>query len=88
MRIFPMYIFLISVDVCPAIFSIAIKFAFCSSVSEFLSLICVQKTVSMKILVLRIINCSGHRKCFVMSYVHSMFVSKALIRRYLARSGL
>ena len=38
------------------IFFIAIKFAFGSIVSEFLFLICVQKTISMKILVLCVIN--------------------------------
>ena len=41
----------------------------------------------MKILVLRVINSSRHRKCFVRGYMHSLFVSKALTRSYLARSG-
>ena len=39
----------------------------------------------MKILVLRVINSSRHRKCFVRSYMHSLFLSKALTRSYLAR---
>ena len=38
----------------------------------------------MKIVVLRVINSSRHRKCFVRGYVHSLFVSKALTRSYLA----
>ena len=41
----------------------------------------------MKILVLRVINSSRHRKCFVRGDMHSLFVSKALTRSYLARSG-
>ena len=49
---------------------------FLLQVREFLFLICVKKTVSMKILVLRVINSSGHRNCFVRGYVHSLFVSK------------
>ena len=44
---------------------------------EFLFLICVQRTISMKILVLRVINSSRHRKCFIRGYMHSLFVSKA-----------
>ena len=60
---------------------------FLLQVREFLFLICVKKTVSMKILVLRVINSSRHRNCFVRGYVHSLFVSKALTRLYLARSG-
>jgi len=43
-------------------------------------LICVKKTISMKILVLRVINSSRHRNCFVRGYTHSLFVSKALAR--------
>ena len=35
----------------------------------------------MKILVLRVINSSRHRKCFVRGYMHSLFVSKALVPR-------
>ena len=52
-----------------------------------LFLICVQKTISMKILVLCVITSSRHRKCFVRGFMHSLFVSKALTRSYLARSG-
>ena len=58
---------------------------FLLQVREFL--ICAKKTISMKILVLRVINSSRHRNCFVRSYIHSLFVSKALTRSYLARSG-
>ena len=43
-------------------------------VREFLFLVCVKKTISMKILVLRVINCSRHRNCFVRGYIHSLFV--------------
>ena len=60
---------------------------FLLQVREFLFLICVKKTISMKILVLRVINSSRHRNCFVRGYIHSLFVSKALTRSYLARSG-
>ena len=60
---------------------------FLLQVREFLFLICVKKTVSMKILVLRVINSSRHRNCFVRGYIHSLFVSKALTRSDLARSG-
>ena len=41
---------------------------------EFLFLICVKKTISMKILVLRVINNSRHRNCFLRAYIHSLFV--------------
>ena len=41
---------------------------------EFLFLICVKKTISMKILVLRVVNSSRHRYCFVRGYIHSLFV--------------
>ena len=34
----------------------------------------------MKILVLRVIKSSRHRKCFVRGQIHSLFVSKALTR--------
>ena len=51
---------------------------FLLQVREFLFLICVKKTISMKILVLRVINSSRHRNCFVRGYIHSLFVSKAL----------
>ena len=60
---------------------------FLLEVREFLFLICVKKTISMKILVLRLINSSRHRNCSVRGYIHSLFVSKALTRSYLARSG-
>ena len=60
---------------------------FLLQVREFLFLVCVERTISMKILVLRVINSSRHRKCFVRSYMHSLFLSKALTRSYLARSG-
>ena len=60
---------------------------FLLQVSEFLFLICVKKTISMKILVLHVINSSRHRNCFVRGYIHSLFVWKALPRSYLARSG-
>ena len=60
---------------------------FLLQVREFLFLIFVLGTISMKILVLRVINSSRHRKCFVRGYMHSLFVSKALTRSYLARSG-
>ena len=64
-----------------------IKFAFGSVVSELLFPICVQKASSMKILLFCVINSSRHRKCFVRGFIHSLFVSKALTRSYLARSG-
>ena len=54
---------------------------------EFLFLICVKKTISIKILVLCIINSSRHRNCFVWGYIPLLFVSKALTRSYLAHSG-
>ena len=60
---------------------------FLLQVREFLFLICVWRTISLKILVLRVINSSRHRKFFVRGYKHSLFVSKALTRSYLARSG-
>ena len=60
---------------------------FLLQVLEFLFLICVKKTISRKILVLRVINSLGHRNCSVRDYIHSLFVSKALTRSYLARSG-
>ena len=58
-------------------------------VREFLFLSCVKKTISMKILVLRVINSPRHRSCFVRGCIHELFVSKALTctRSYLARSG-
>ena len=60
---------------------------FLLQVREFLFLICVKKIISMKIIVLRVINSSRHRNCFVRGYIHSLFVSKALTRSYLACSG-
>ena len=60
---------------------------FLLQVREFLFLICVKKTISIKIPVFRVIKSSRHRKCFVRGYIHSLFVSKALTRSYLARSG-
>ena len=60
---------------------------FLLQVHEFLFLICVKKTISMKILVLRVINSSRHRNCFIRGYIHSLFLSKVLTRSYLARSG-
>ena len=60
---------------------------FLLQVREFLFLICVYRTISMKILVLRVINSSRHRKCFVRGYMHWLSLSKALTRSCLARSG-
>ena len=60
---------------------------FLLQVREVLFLICVKKTISMKILVLRVINSLRHRNCFVRGYIHSLLVSKALTRSYRARSG-
>ena len=60
---------------------------FLLQVREFLFLICAKKTVSMKILVLRVINSSSHRNCFVRGCIYLLFVSKVLTRSYLARSG-
>ena len=42
--------------------------------------ICVKKTISKKITVLRVINSSRHRNCFVRVYIHSLVVSKTLAR--------
>ena len=53
---------------------------FLLQVREFLFLICVKKTISLKILVLRVINSSRHRNCFVRGYIHWLFVTKALTR--------
>ena len=53
---------------------------FLLQVREFLFLICVKKNISMKILVLRVINSLRHRNCFVRGYIHSLFVWKALAR--------
>ena len=61
---------------------------FLLQVREFLFLICVKTTISTKILVLRVIK-TAHviEFAFVRGYIHSLFVSKALTRSYLARSG-
>ena len=42
---------------------------FLLQVHEFLFLICVWRTISMKILVLRVLNSSRHRECFVRGYL-------------------
>ena len=55
---------------------------FLLQVRQFLFLICVKKTISMKILVLRVINSSPYRNCFVRGYIHSLFVSKAVRRTF------
>ena len=47
---------------------------FLLQVREFLFLVCVKKTIAMKILVLRVINSSHHKNCFVRGYIHSLFV--------------
>ena len=52
---------------------------FLLQVREFFFLICVKETISM--------NSSRHRNCFVRGYIHSLFLSKALTRSHLARSG-
>ena len=69
-----------------AIFSIAIKFAFGSLVVEFLFLICVQKTISMKIFVLCAISSSRHSKCCEQGCIHPLLVSTALSCSYIACS--
>ena len=43
---------------------------FLLQVREFLFLICVKKTISMKILVLRVTNSSRHRNCFVRGLIY------------------
>ena len=50
---------------------------FLLQVREFLFLICVKKTISMKILVLRVINSLRHRNCCARGYIHSLFVPKS-----------
>ena len=49
----------------------------------------IKKTISVKILVICVINSSRDRlrKSFVRGHIHDLFVSKALTRSYLARSG-
>ena len=64
-----------------------IKFAFGSIVTEFLFLICVQKTGSMKILLFCVINSSRHRKCFVRGFIHELFVSKTRTSEVRASEG-
>ena len=46
-----------------------------------------RKLFQWKFLVICVINSSRHRKCFVQGRIHDLFVSKALTRSYLARSG-
>ena len=46
-----------------------------------------EETISVKILVMCVINSSRHKTCFIWGCIHSMFVSKGLTRSYLARSG-
>ena len=48
----------------------------------------IKKTISVRIVVVCLINSSRHRQCFVRGYIHSLFVSKAITRSYLARSSL
>ena len=55
---------------------------FLLQVREFLFLICVKKTISMKILVLRVINSLRHRNCFVRGYIHSLFVPRFVPRSF------
>ena len=70
--------------------TIAIKFAFGSQYLGFAlsnKLMCyIKQTISVKILLTCVTNSSRHRKRFVQDYIHSLFVSKALTRSYLARS--
>ena len=47
---------------------------FLLQVREFLFLICVKKTISMKIRVLRVINSTRHRNCFVRGLIYLPFV--------------
>ena len=49
-------------------------------------LICVQKTISMKVLLLRVTNSLRHIKYFVRGCIHSLFVSRALTRSLVPRS--
>ena len=48
----------------------------------------IKKTISVRTFVIWLINSSRHRKSFVRGYIHSLFVSKAITRSYLARSSL
>ena len=54
---------------------------FLLQVREFLFLIYFRKTVSIKILVLRVINSSRHRNCFVRGYVVCMKSPHSLVPR-------
>ena len=54
---------------------------FLLQVREFLFLICVKKTISMKILVLCVINSSRHRNCYVPGYVHSFAMYRVMFTR-------
>ena len=47
----------------------------------------IKKTITVKILVISVINSSRHRKCFVRGHIPELFVSKALPRSYLACWG-
>ena len=58
---------------------------FLFQVREFLFLICVKEIVSMKILVLRVINSSRHRNCFVRGSIHSLCQKPSLVRTSLVR---
>ena len=68
-------------------FPLLLNFHLVRELVSFCVLICVQKTVSMKILVLCVTNSQRYRKCFVRGYVRSLLVSKTLILTCLARSG-
>ena len=48
---------------------------------EFFFLICVKKTISMKIPVLCVINSSRHRNCSVRGYIHCCFCQKPSLAR-------
>ena len=58
-------IFAIDVDVLIANFLLQVR--------EFSFVICVKKTISMKIFVLRVINSSRHRNCFVLGLIYVMW---------------
>ena len=62
-------------------------FVICSFNSN--KLMCyIKRTISVKTLLICVINSSRLRKCFVQGHIHELFVSlKALTRSYLARSG-
>ena len=47
----------------------------------------IKRTISVKTLLICVTNSSRLRKCFVQGHIHELFVSKALTRSYLARSG-